>query len=242
MSADGIRVRKLMELPTRSSFVSHHILYTTDLLGVPGFLGTLEQRAVYEMVRESVEGRPLDDRELIASAQNGDTRAFEQLVRTHQGIALRVAYLVVRNPTEAEDVTQDAFVKAYRSLGTFQLDAPFRPWMLRIVRNEALNRVRGTKRRERLALQVINDPVSGDAAPSPETVVMSGEEHRRLLGLVDGLPERYRSVLVHRHLLDLSEQETSEILGVPVGTVKSRSSRGLQRLRKSLALESEEPT
>jgi RNA polymerase sigma-70 factor (ECF subfamily) len=143
----------------------------------------------------------------------------------------------VREPSEAEDVTQDALVKAYRSLDRFQPEAPFRPWLLRIVRNEALNRVRSTKRRERLALQVINDPVSGDAAPSPEAEAISEEERRRLLGLIEDLPARYRSVLVHRYLLDLSEEETSEILRLPVGTVKSRSSRALQRLRKSLAPE-----
>lgn len=185
-----------------------------------------------------MEGRPLDERELVTSAQNGDTRAFEQLVRTHQGIALRVAYLVVRDQSEAEDVTQDAFVKAYRSLDRFRAEAPFRPWLLRIVRNEALNRVRATRRRERLSLQTsINDPVSGDAAPSPETEVMSEEERRRLLALIEDLPERYRNVIVHRYLLDLSEQETSEILGLPVGTIKSRNSRALERLRRSLAYE-----
>lgn len=187
-------------------------------------------------MRESVEGRPLDEQELIASAKNGDTHAFGQLVRTHQGIALRVAYLVVRDSSEAEDVTQDAFVKAYGSLDRFRAEAPFRPWLLRIVRNEALNRVRSTKRREALALQITNDPVSGDAAPSPETEVMSQDERSHLVGLIEDLPERYRSVIVHRYLLDLSEEETSEILGLPVGTVKSRSSRAVHRLRRSLNL------
>lgn len=182
-----------------------------------------------------MEGRPLDERELIASAKNGDTRAFEQLVRTHQGIALRVAYLVVRDPSEAEDVTQEAFVKAYRALDRFRAESPFRPWLLRIVRNEALNRLRSTKRRERLALEAI--PVSGDAVPSPEAEVVFGEERGRILALIEGLPERYRSVIVHRYLLDLSEGETSKILGLPPGTVKSRCSRALERLRRSLALE-----
>lgn len=184
-----------------------------------------------------MEGRPLDEQELIASAKNGDTRAFGQLVRTHQGIALRVAYLVVRDSSEAEDVTQEAFVKAYGSLDKFRAEAPFRPWLLRIVRNEALNRVRGTKRRDRLALLIANDPVSGDAAPSPEAEVMSQDERKHLLNVIEDLPDRYRSVIVHRYLLDLSEEETSEILGVPVGTVKSRSSRGVQRLRRSLNFE-----
>ncbi len=188
-----------------------------------------------------MEGRPLDERQLIASAQNGDTRAFEQLVRLHQGIALRVAYLVVRNPSEAEDVTQDAFVKAYRSLDKFRAEAPFRPWLLRIVRNEALNRVRGIKRRDRLALRAANDPASGDAAPSPEAVVLSEEERGRLLAEIDGLPERYRSVVVHRYLLGMSEQEAAVILGIPAGTVKSRSSRALARLRERLGNQFQEP-
>jgi RNA polymerase sigma-70 factor (ECF subfamily) len=187
-----------------------------------------------------VEGRPLDERELIASAQHGDTRAFEQLVRIHQGIALRVAYLVVRNASEAEDVTQDALVKAYRSIGRFQVESPFRPWLLSIVRHEALNRVRGNKRRDRLATQVGRDPVSGDAALSPETVVLTEEEGQRLLARIDDLPERYRSVVIHRYLLDLSEQETAQVLGVPAGTVKSRTSRALERLRKGLGNEFED--
>jgi len=187
-----------------------------------------------------VEGRPLDERELIASAQSGDTRAFEQLVRIHQEIALRVAYLVVRNRSEAEDVTQDAFVKAYRSLGRFHDESPFRPWLLRIVRNEALNRVRSSTRRDRLAIQAGRDPVSGDAALSPEAVVLTEEESRQLLALIDDLPERYRAVVVHRYLLEMSEQETSEILGVPPGTVKSRTSRALERLRLRLGDEFEE--
>ena len=191
-------------------------------------------------MRESVEGRPLDEQALIARAQDGDTRAFEQLVRIHQGLALRVAYLVVRDHAEAEDVTQDALVKAYRSLDKFRVDAPFRPWLLRIVRNEALNRVRGTGRRERLALRAGTDPASGDAAPSPEAEVILEEERARLLTLIDELPARFRSVVVHRYLLDLSEQETSEVLGLPLGTVKSRSSRALDRLRRSLGPESEE--
>jgi RNA polymerase sigma factor (sigma-70 family) len=159
------------------------------------------------------------------------------LVRIHQGIALRVAYLVVRDPAEAEDVTQDAFVKAYRSLERFRAEAAFRPWLLRIVRNEALNRMRGTKRREKLALQATNDPVSGGAAPSPEAEVMSEEERGRLLALIEDLPEQFGSVIVHRYLLDLSVEETSKILGLPPGTVKSRCSRALERLRRGLALE-----
>ena len=182
----------------------------------------------------SVEGRPLDEQELIARSRDGDTGAFEQLVRIHQGIALRVAYLVVRDHSEAEDVTQDAFVKAFGSLGRFRPGAPLRPWLLRIVRNEALNRVRSRKRRERLALRAGYDPVSGDAVPSPEAVVTTEDLNQRVLDALDGLPERHRSVVAHRFLLDLSERETARVLGIPVGTVKSRTARALDKLRAQL--------
>ncbi|HIE22045.1 MAG TPA: RNA polymerase sigma factor, partial [Acidimicrobiia bacterium] len=165
-------------------------------------------------MRESVEGRPLDEQELIARAQNGETRAFEQLVRSHQGIALRVAYLVVRSHAEAEDVTQEAFIKAYQAMDGFRPKAPFRPWLLRIVRNTALNRVRGAKRRESLVLRAGSDPVSGDAAPSPETAVLNEEQARRLVAVIDELPGRYRDAIMHRYLPDLSVEETSALLGI----------------------------
>jgi RNA polymerase sigma factor (sigma-70 family) len=179
-----------------------------------------------------VEGRPLDESHLIERSRDGDAEAFEQLVRAHQSMAIRVAYLVVRDHSEAEDVTQEAFVKAYRSLPRFRLGSPFRPWVLRIVRNEALNRVRSSKRRAQLALRQGNDPISGGAAPSPETVVVSDAERERVLSALDELPDRYRSVITHRYLLELSEVETASILGIPAGTVKSRTSRGLDRLRR----------
>jgi RNA polymerase sigma-70 factor (ECF subfamily) len=184
-----------------------------------------------------VEGRPLDEHDLIERSRNGDPAAFEQLVRAHQGMAMRVAYLVVRHHAEAEDVTQDAFVKAYQSLGRFREGSPFRPWLLKIVRNEALNRVRGAKRRHALALREGNDPVSGGAAPSPETEVVSQAEQVRVLAAIDDLPERYRSVITHRFLLELSEDETAALLGIPVGTVKSRTSRGLAKMRQVLGEE-----
>lgn len=184
-----------------------------------------------------MEGRPLDENDLVERSRNGDVPAFEQLVRTHQGMAIRVAYLVVRDHAEAEDVTQEAFVKAHGALGRFRSGSPFRPWLLRIVRNEALNRVRGSKRRHQLALREGNDPVSGGAAPSPETLVVSEAERTRVLAAIDDLSDRHRAVITHRFLLELSEEETASVLGIPTGTVKSRTSRGLERLRAALGEE-----
>ncbi len=190
---------------------------------------------------KSVEGRPLDvqeptERDLIERSQDGDIGAFEQLVRIHQSIALRVAYLVVRDHAEAEDVTQDAFVNAFRAIDTFRSGPAFRPWLLAIVRNEALNRVRKRHRVANLALKVATNPISADAAPSAESEVATNQLRQRVLAAVDELPDRYRVVVSHRYLLELSESETSAVLGIPTGTVKSRTSRGLNKLRTMLEL------
>jgi RNA polymerase sigma factor (sigma-70 family) len=98
-------------------------------------------------VRTSVVGRPLDESDLIRRAQRGDTHAYEELVHAYQGIAFRTAYVIARNASDAEDAAQDGFVKAWRALGRFREGAPFRPWLLRIVANEASNRRRSAGRR-----------------------------------------------------------------------------------------------
>lgn len=178
-----------------------------------------------------MEGRPLEEKELIERAAQGDVEAFTGLLRAHQGVALRIAYLVVRDRTEAEDVTQEAFLKAFRAMPTFRVGSAFRPWLLAIVRNEGLNRVRGRNRRERLRLRMVSEVVSGDAAPSPETAVLAADARKRLLEAVERLAPRFRDVVVHRYLAGLSEEETATLLGIPRGTVKSRAARGLTRLQ-----------
>ena len=181
-----------------------------------------------------MEGRPLDDHELVARARDGDADAFGALVARHQRAAFRVAWLTVRDPGEAEDAVQEAFVKAWRAMPRFRADAPFRPWILRIVSNEARNRVRSTRRRDALTLREAAAAGAGDAAPSPEAAALSRDEAETLTRALDRLPERDRLVIAYRWLLDLSEAETAEILGVRLGTVKSRLSRALRRLREEL--------
>jgi RNA polymerase sigma-70 factor (ECF subfamily) len=182
-----------------------------------------------------VEGRPLNEQEQILSAKSGDVAAFETLVRSHQQIALRVAYLVVGNASLAEDVTQEAFFKAFRALPRFREDGVFRPWLLRIVRNEALNQRRRRGRQERLTLRLSQDPVSGGAAPSPETTVLAEVERETVLAAIGALPQRHQEIVGLRYLLGLSEAETAATLGVPLGTVKSRTARALDRLETSLS-------
>lgn len=181
-----------------------------------------------------MEGRPLEDAELVELAKGGDVRAYGELVDRYREIAFRTAYLMARNSADAEDATQDAFVKAYYALDRFRSAEPFRPWILRIVSNEARNRRRSASRRERLALRVVERRGPGDAAPSPDAAAIAQETRRMLLAALETLPERDREVIACRYLLELSEAETARTLGIRPGTVKSRLSRGLARLRREL--------
>ncbi len=156
-------------------------------------------------------------------------------MRAHQGIAFRTAYLIAGDSADAEEAAQDGFVKAFRALGRFRRGAPLRPWLLEIVANEARNRRRSAGRRAALALRAAaQQESSGDAAPSPEASLAAYESRETLLRAVNELPEEQRLVVACRYFLDLSEAETAAALGVRVGTVKSRLSRALDRLRPVL--------
>jgi len=181
-----------------------------------------------------VVDRPLDEAGLVERARRGDLDAWETLVRTHQGIAFRTAYVLAGNAADAEEAAQDGFVKAYRALGRFRRGAPLRPWLLRIVANEARNRRRSAARRERLALRVAAEDRPGDAVPSPEAALLARESHERLLAAVERLPEEHRDAVACRYFLELSEEETAAALGIRKGTVKSRLSRALERLRETM--------
>jgi RNA polymerase sigma-70 factor (ECF subfamily) len=188
-----------------------------------------------------VEGRPLgatvveEERRLVEQARQADAGAFGQLVERYQEVAFRVAYLIAGDAAEAEDIAQDGFIKAYAALGRFRANAPFRPWLLQIVANEARNRRRAAGRRAHLALRAAEQQrtaASGDAAPSPETAALADEQQRLLLEALDGLREEDRQAIALRYFLDLSESEMADALGCARGTVKSRLSRALARLRE----------
>jgi RNA polymerase sigma factor (sigma-70 family) len=181
----------------------------------------------------TVEGRPLEDAELIQRARAGEVMAYEELVRRYQDVAVRTAH-VISPDGDAEDAAQEAFVKAYAALGRFRTGAPFRPWLLQIVANEARNRRRSAGRRAGLAVRAAEDRPSDDAAPSPESAVLATERRTMLVTAINALRDGDREVIGARYFLELSESETAEALGIPRGTVKSRLSRALQRLRAQL--------
>ena len=181
-----------------------------------------------------MEDSPDVEAELIERARNGDVAAFESLVRVHQDVAFRTAWVASGGADDSEDAAQDGFMKAFAALSRFRAGAPFRPWLITIVANEARNRRRSAGRRDALALRIPEDHDADTAASSPEAAVLLSERRRALLGALRRLPEGDRKVISFRYLLELSEAETAAAIGVPVGTVKSRLSRALERLRGSL--------
>lgn len=182
-------------------------------------------------------GAVSEDSKLIERAKGGDVAAYEDLVRAHQRVAFRAAYLILRDPAEAEDALQEGFVKAYRALARFRQGAPFKPWILAIVSNEARNRRKAAGRRTGLFLRAAEEVSRADASPSPEAALVAAERREELLGAIEDLREDDRAVIGYRYFLDLSEAETAEVLGCARGTVKSRLSRALGRLREAMRKE-----
>jgi RNA polymerase sigma factor (sigma-70 family) len=178
-----------------------------------------------------------EDAKLVERAKDGDAAAYERLVRGQQEVAFRTAYLITGDASEAEDATQEAFVKAYRSLGRFRPGAPFRPWLLSIVANEAKNRSKAAGRRARLVLRAAAEaPVRADDA-SPEAAAVAAERQAELLLALEALREVDRLAIACRYFLGLSEEETAAALGCARGTVKSRLSRAIRRLRETMTEE-----
>src|SRR3989475_11344158 len=133
-----------------------------------------------------MEGRPTDG-DLFTRAQRGDKAAYEDIVRRYQEVAFRTAYVITGSAADAEDAAQEGFVKAYRALATFRTGAEPRPWLLRIVANEARNRARSAGRRHQLELRMAERIRPGGAAPSPQAGAAASEERSRPVGFVNCL-------------------------------------------------------
>jgi RNA polymerase sigma-70 factor (ECF subfamily) len=177
--------------------------------------------------------------ELVRRSRSGDRLAFARLVEAHQTAARRVATAIVGWGGEADDVVQEAFMKAFTRLGQFDEGRAFRPWFLTIVTNEARNRYRSSGRRAAVVLRVAEDRDrdAPDPATDPVQAAEASEARRRLATAVASLTERDREIIALRFFAELSEAEASEVLGCPVGTAKSRLSRALAHLRTAMAEE-----
>ncbi|WP_433493455.1 RNA polymerase sigma factor [Micromonospora sp. CA-248089] len=176
----------------------------------------------------------LDDDDLVTRVRAGDREAYDALVARHTASAYRTAVLLGAGP-DAEDVVQEAFVKAYRKLSRYRAEASFRSWLLAIVANETRNLHRTRTRRDGLTLRAAAaDPVAAVTAEDGLDAVLAAERRAALVAALRRLPARDREVIVCRYLLDLGEEETVTVLGVARGTVKSRTHRALTKLRALL--------
>jgi len=174
------------------------------------------------------------EQELILAARRGDKNAFGQLIRRHQKRLFRFVYGLVGSFDQTEDIVQEAFVKAYSALDTFEAGRDFYPWLSTIARNKALNMIAGEGRKESLdKIQEQGfDPAAGDLGPLDRLV--NDEDQRRFYAALKALPEPYRAVFVLRHFEEMSYEEISGQLKIPTGTVDSRLWRARQLLMEAL--------
>jgi RNA polymerase sigma-70 factor (ECF subfamily) len=173
------------------------------------------------------------DAELVVRARQGDEAAFEQLVLRHQRYVFNLAYRVLGDYTEAEDMTQEAFVRVWRGLSGFRGQARFTTWLYRIVHNLCLNRLPGLQR-ELLQTEPLEE-VLADPGLSPADLFAVREQMAFLHAQMDRLPEKYRLVLTLRYLQHLSYDEIAAALEMPMGTVKTHIHRARRLLRERLS-------
>ena len=182
----------------------------------------------------------MTDRELVARAGAGDQEAFEQLVRDNQNRVYSLAVRLVGDREEAADLAQEAFLKAWQGLSSFQGESSFATWIYRLTTNVCIDYLRRKKRRQEVEPAVsLDDEDSGwaepaDAGQDPQRKLEEAERSRALSRGLERLPEHQRQVLVMRELSGLSYQEIGAATGLDLGTVKSRIARARLALRKIL--------
>ena len=171
------------------------------------------------------------ERTLIRAAQRGSEEALEELFRLHWRAAHRAAYLVVHDGAAAEDIAQEAFLAAIRTLDRFDRRRPFGPWLHRIVLNRAIDWSRARKARR----EVTGETTEGFDAVAPEVDLASLADADRVVALLRSLSPEHRAVVVLRYLLEYTPGEIAEVLEIPRGTVNSRLRRGLDALSLELS-------
>lgn len=183
----------------------------------------------------------MDETALIQLARNGDLDSFNRLVLEYQNMAFNLAARMLNDDDAAEDVTQTAFISAYRNLNTFR-GGSFRAWVLRMVSNACLDELRRRKRRPSISLEPINEDDEemespawlADGTASPENELERSELQQALQNCLTGLPEEFRSVVVMIDVEGLDYQEVSLAIEKPLGTVKSRLARARLKMRDCL--------
>jgi RNA polymerase sigma-70 factor (ECF subfamily) len=181
----------------------------------------------------------MDEIRVIKEAQKGSLSAFNQLVMTYQGTAYNVAYRVIGNADAAADACQEAFIKAYQAINQYR-GGSFKSWLLRIVTNACYDQLRYKSRRPAASLEDLTEESDDhneklvNGSEKPEEYLMRDELGEMIQLGINHLPDDQRVILVLSDVQGFSYQEIAEIVGQPLGTIKSRLSRGRQRLRDFL--------
>ena len=194
-----------------------------------------------ETIQPKLEEPVSEELRLVNAARGGDIGAFEELVRKYDRNVFRIANHITQNREDAEDVVQDAFLKAFQNLGQFQGQSKFYTWLVRIAVNEALMRLR--RRRPERMVSLDEDINTGedtiprevaDWSPNPEQLYNQSELREILQKTIQGLPPSFRTVFVLRDVEGLSTEETADALGLSIPAVKSRLLRARLQLRERL--------
>jgi RNA polymerase sigma-70 factor, ECF subfamily len=192
-------------------------------------------------IQTNVTGDTGQELALVTAAREGDIQAFEQLIQKYDRNVFRIAQHITQNREDAEDVVQDAFLKAYQNLNKFQGNSKFYTWLVRIAVNEALMRLRKRKADKTVSMDEDVETEDGsmprevaDWSPNPEQLYGQSELGDILGKTIQGLPASFRTVFVLRDVEGLSTEETAEMLGLSVPAVKSRLLRARLQLRERL--------
>jgi RNA polymerase sigma-70 factor (ECF subfamily) len=189
-------------------------------------------------MNEAAERNPIEpgnEADLVRAAQGGDPAAFAEIVRRYQRAVYRVAYALTRNESDADDLAQEAFVRAYRALGRFRAGEPLYPWLSRIVTNLAFSLFRRRKRRPETALEpLVEAGMQWGTDDDPADKVAERERVQHMQESFAELKPEHQAVLALRVIEDRSYDEIAKTLGVPIGTVMSRLSRARTELKQRL--------
>ena len=175
-----------------------------------------------------------DDRTLARRAQRGDQEAFATLVTRHQRYVYNLAYRLLRDPQEAEDLAQEAFLRAWRGMGGFRGDSKFTTWLYRIVTNLCYNRLPKLRRQLQETDAEDLETYASPFAPDPPSMVEAAERRAFLHQQIASLPEKYKLVITLFYLQELSYNEIASVLDLPLGTVKTHLYRARERLQRQI--------
>lgn len=188
----------------------------------------------------SIDERKLEDKKLIKAAREGDQKAFEALLKKYRNLVYHVMIKMVRNPQEAEDLCQEAFIKAFNALASFNEEFAFSTWLMKIATNNCIDFLR----KKKLRTYSIDEPIQykddqvqielPDHDPTPEKQMLNEERSNLIDEAIQSLPPRYRHVIVLRHKEEKSYEDIAEILKLPLGTVKARIFRAREMLNKKI--------